>query len=95
MGSEMIVSERTIESPCELTQRNAHNFVFKIKEIESEIKICTLDEPPANAKSLLGVLGLQIRQGQLIRITSFNKDKTQAINDLQKTVKTLYQIGKN
>lgn len=91
--SNVIVYEKTIESPCDLIKRNAHNFIFKICDFQSDIKICTLDCPPVNAKSLLGILNLQIHKNDLIRIICFNEDKEQAIADTQKTISILQTLG--
>lgn len=89
----MDIVEKTIVSPCDLFNRNAHRLAYKISYLSSDIKINTLDKPPVNAKSILGLLSASIRNGMLVRIACYNEKEELAKQDLNIAINILNELA--
>ena len=79
MYSLKINSERTINS------RQASNFVYNVSALHSNIWI-TKNDRRINAKSILGVLSINIQKGDLIELSFSEENKneiTKVINELK------------
>lgn len=88
----MHIAEKTIVSPCNLFNRNAHRFTYKISYLPSNVKITTLDNPPVNAKSILGLLSAVIQEGTMIRIACYNENKEIAEHNLESVINALNEL---
>lgn len=75
MYSLKIYSERTINS------RQASNFVYNVSALHSDIWI-TKNDRRINAKSILGVLSINIQKGDLIELSFSEENK----NEIMKVV---------
>lgn len=75
MYSLIINSERDINS------RQASNFVYNISALHSDIWI-TKNDRHINAKSILGVLSINIQKGDLIELSFSEENK----NEIMKVV---------
>ncbi len=75
MYSLKINSERAINS------RQASNFVYNISALHSDIWI-TKNDRRINAKSILGVLSINIQKGDLIELSFSEENK----NEIMKVV---------
>lgn len=75
MYSLKINSERTINS------RQASNFVYNVSALHSDIWI-TKNDRRINAKSILGVLSINIQKGDLIELSFSEENK----NEIMKVV---------
>lgn len=79
MYSLKINSERTINS------RQASNFVYNVSALHSDIWI-TKNDRRINAKSILGVLSINIQKGDLIELSFSEENKneiTKVINEFK------------
>lgn len=79
MYSLKINSERTINS------RQASNFVYNVSALHSNIWI-TKNDRRINAKSILGVLSINIQKGDLIELSFSEENKneiTKVINEFK------------
>ena len=88
-----MVNEATLEirNPSGLHARPAAQFVRAASEFNSQIRITNLTrdaERSANAKSLLGILGLGVSAGHRIRITADGDDAEAAIERLARLVES-------
>ena len=70
MYSITIVQERTINS------RQAANFVYGIQALHSDVWITKFDRR-VNAKSILGVLSINIQKGDKIELSFSNNDENE------------------
>lgn len=70
MYSITIVQERTINS------RQAANFVYSIQTLHSDVWITKCDRR-VNAKSILGVLSINIQKGDKIELSFSNNDENE------------------
>lgn len=75
MYSLKINSERTINS------RQASNFVYNVSALHSDIWI-TKNDRRINAKSILGILSINIQKGDLIELSFSEENK----NEIMKVV---------
>lgn len=79
MYSLKINSERTINS------RQASNFVYNVSALHSDIWI-TKNDRRINAKSILGVLSINIQKGDLIELSFSEENKneiTMVVNEFK------------
>ena len=67
----------TIKVPVGLHARHAAIIVKTAKEFESEITV-SLDDRDADAKRILGLMGLGVKQGDVIRVTATGPDEDAA-----------------
>lgn len=65
----------------DIFNRIATNFNYKINELKSTIFIVS-DDRLANAKSLLGLLSLQLRTGDIIEIRFDDSEETSKIKEI-------------
>ena len=79
----MIYKEMTIANPSGLKSRVAANFVQVAGKYESQILI-EGENKKINAKSIMGVLSLGIKQGEQIYVIANGKDEAEAIEALAK-----------
>jgi phosphocarrier protein len=68
----------SVLDPAGLHARPAAQFVRTASRFESEIVLNT-DDRSANAKSLVGILGLTIRPGALVSLTADGPDADDAL----------------
>ena len=79
----------TVQVPCHITGRLAHRIIYRLQPIKSSIFI-THNGRNINAKSLLGVLSLQLQEKDIITITCYHDSEAQSEGD----IKTIEQIFK-
>ncbi len=72
-----------IQDPAGIHARPAGELIKVIKEYESSITI-TKDDKTVDAKRILGVMGLAVKQGQEIIIRAEGADEEQAIAVIEK-----------
>lgn len=72
-----------IQDPAGIHTRPAGELIKVIKEFESSITI-TKDDKTVDAKRILGVMGLAVKQGQEIIIRAEGADEEQAIAVIEK-----------
>ena len=77
----MIYKEMTIADPNGLKSRVAANFVQVAGKFESQVLI-ECENKKINAKSIMGVLSLGIKQGESIYVIANGKDEAEAIEAL-------------
>lgn len=81
----MFVSAHKFIVTDKLVSRYAHQFVYLTQNIPSEIQLTT--DRTVNGKSLLGVLSLGIKKGDVLNITvSSRLSHEQADEDLNKVL---------
>lgn len=79
----MCIAEKVISAPCDFNSRFVANFVQSVVGIKSTPYIATI-ERNVNAKSILGLLSADIKQGNDICIqTVDNYNQEQADKDLE------------
>ncbi len=83
----MFVKDVVVENQVGLHARPATFFIQKANEFKSSIWV-EKEERRANAKSLLGVLSLGIMGGTQIRIIAGGTDEKEAVEALEKLVKS-------
>ncbi len=78
----------------DMTPRNAGNFNFYISNIESEVYF-EMGDRSINAKSLLGILSLALRENDIINIKVENIERVEnAKRDLKKVLTFFeYEVG--
>ncbi len=72
-----------IQDPVGIHARPAGELIKVVKEFESNITI-TKDDKTVDAKRILGVMGLAVKQGQEITITADGADEEAAIAAIEK-----------
>lgn len=82
----MIYKEMKIENPGGLKARAAANFVQVAGKFESQILI-ECENKKINAKSIMGVLSLGIKQGEEVYVIANGKDEADAIEALAEAAK--------
>lgn len=80
----------TVNLPLGLHARPANVFVKKASQFNSVIKIHK-ENKEADAKRLLSVLSLGIRQGESIDIIAEGKDEKEAIKILQEMIENNFE----
>lgn len=68
--------------------RPATALVSKANEFKSNITL-TLDRVTVDLKSIMGVLSLGITRGSLVTVEANGPDEIQALEELEKVIKTL------
>lgn len=85
----MFSSSKSITSPHDFDQRFVSNLVQMLNKINSNINITTIDRR-VNAKSVLGLLSLSIKQDDVIRIDILSSESAEkAQDDLHKVLEIL------
>ncbi|MEN3930178.1 phosphoenolpyruvate--protein phosphotransferase [Microvirga sp. W0021] len=86
-GSDKLVSENiAIPNPAGLHARPAAVLATKAKSFQSDIKIL-FGDLSANAKSVVGIMGLSTRKGDIVRIEASGEDAAEALNELTQLIK--------
>ena len=75
-------SKTTVQVPCHITGRLAHRIIYKLQPIKSSIFI-THNGRNINAKSLLGVLSLQLQEKDIITINCYHDNAQQTQEDIK------------
>ena len=91
---KMYTSEKMVKLETDMTPRTAGNFNFYISNLQSEVYF-EMGDRCINAKSLLGILSLALREDNIINIKIENIESVEnAKRDLKK-VRTFfeYEIG--
>lgn len=84
----MFISAHKFIVTDKLVTRYAHQFVYVTQSLSSEIQLST--DRTVNGKSLLGVLSLGVKKGDVLNITVSSKlSREQADEDLNKVLKFL------
>lgn len=88
----MFTSEKSITVKRDFTERFIKNFVFALSKINSDVNISNVDRR-VNAKSILGLLSLNIKKNDVIRIDIHSSESTEkAQNDLHKVLELIEVI---
>ena len=80
-SAKLLSPEITITNPAGLHARPAAVFASKAKSFQADIHL-QLGEQSANAKSVVGVMGLSTRNGDKVRIEAAGADAEQALAEL-------------
>lgn len=75
-------AEMSIILPCNISGRNAHRLAYKMQEVKSSVKFYYNDRL-IDAKSLIGLLSAQFKQGDDIRVICYNTSNSFPDSDLQ------------
>lgn len=81
MSEALLSSEVEITNPAGLHARPAAVLASKAKTFSSDIRLI-VDNKKINGKSVVAIMGLSTRKGDLIRIEAMGDDAQQAIDDL-------------
>lgn len=85
----MFSSSKSITTLHNFDKRFVENFVYELKNVKSDVYITTIDRR-VNAKSVLGLLSLAIKQDDVIRIDVLSSESVQkAQYDLHKVLELL------
>lgn len=85
----MFIFEKMIKINDNLHSRTAGNFVFAISKLKSDI-FFEKDDRSINAKSILGILSLSLRQYDTINVKVVNNNSAEtAKEDLEKVVQII------
>lgn len=85
----MFSSSKSITSPHNFDKRFVENFVYELKNVKSDVYITTIDRR-VNAKSVLGLLSLSVKQDDVIRIDILSSESVEkAQDDLHKVLEIL------
>lgn len=85
----MFSSSKSITSPHNFDKRFVSNLVEYLNKINSNVNITTIDRR-VNAKSVLGLLSLAIKQDDVIRIDILSSESVEkAQDDLHKVLEIL------
>ncbi len=77
-----------IELDSNITGRDIQHMVYKIQQLKSSIYFTTLDRN-VNAKSLIGVLSLDLKKNTRLRVNVYNDDKELAESEHRTLLKYL------
>lgn len=86
----MIYKEMKIANPNGLKSRVAANFVQVASKFDSQLLI-ECDNKKINAKSIMGVLALGVKQGGEICVIANGKDEADAIEALQEAANMIIE----
>lgn len=91
---EIYTSEKMVKLETNMTPRTAGNFNFYISNIQSEIYF-EIENRCINAKSLLGILSLALREDDVVNIKVENIESVEnAKKDLKKVLTFFeYEVG--
>lgn len=85
----MFSSSKSITSLHDFDKRFVENFVYELKNVKSDVYITTIDRR-VNAKSVLGLLSLSVKQDDVIRIDILSSESVEkAQDDLHKVLEIL------
>ncbi|MFI6811283.1 HPr family phosphocarrier protein [Nonomuraea sp. NPDC050328] len=72
----------TVVAEVGLHARPAATFVQAAAKAPIEVSVCKLNRDPVNAKSILAVMGLDVRQGEEIVITAEGEGAEELLDEL-------------
>ena len=75
-------SKTTVQMRCDITGRLAHRLSYKMQPIQSSVFIFHCGRN-VNAKSLLGILSLGLKDKDIVDITCYNENDQQAELDIK------------
>ena len=88
----MFSSSKSIATLHNFDKRFVENFVYELKNVKSDVYITTIDRR-VNAKSVLGLLSLAIKQYDVIRIDVLSSESIEkAQEDLHKVLEMIEVI---
>lgn len=88
----MFSSSKSIIARHDFTKRFVENFVYELNKINSDVSISNI-ERCANAKSVLGLLSLVIKEDDIIRIDIHSGESVEkAQDDLHKVLELIEVI---
>ena len=88
----MFSSSKSITTLHNFDKRFVENFVYELKNVKSDVYITTIDRR-VNAKSVLGLLSLSIKQDDVIRIDVLSSESVEkAQEDLHKVLEMIEVI---
>ena len=88
----MFSSSKSITTLHNFDKRFVENFVYELKNVKSDVYITTIDRR-VNAKSVLGLLSLAIKQYDVIRIDVLSSESVEkAQEDLHKVLEMIEVI---
>lgn len=82
----------TLSMPCNISGRNAHKFVYKMQEIKSGVGFKIRDRV-VDAKSLIGLLSVQIKQGDTVTVLCYKSAESCPDYDLQAVQKIIQELA--
>ena len=74
--------KNSVQVPVTFTGRYAHRMIYAIQSLSSSIFI-THDGRTVNAKSILGVLSLQLKQKDIVDISCYGENYNQTEADMK------------
>ena len=81
----MVSCDITINSKVGLHSKNATKFIQLANDFKSSIWVESA-ERRVNAKSLLGVLSLGVREGMTVKLIAEGSDENEAVNSIKRLV---------
>lgn len=80
----MVTKKTMVRNPSGLHARPASIFVKRAMEFASDIEVrnVTTDSEPKNAKSILSLMGLGLKQGSEIEVIASGQDERDAVEAL-------------
>ena len=89
----MFKSELQITIDKQLTGRLVHQIVYYISELKSDVYISNCEGRSVNAKSIIGVLSLDVKTNDIVTIKIYNnisqKNSDTDINKIKDFIKSL------
>lgn len=89
----MFKSELQITIDKQLTGRLVHQIVYYISELKSDVYISNCKGRSVNAKSIIGVLSLDVKTGDIVTINVYNnvsqKNSDTDINKIKDFIKSI------
>lgn len=77
------MTEQSVTVVTSLDARTAALFVQTASKFGSNIKV-SIDSKTANAKSIMGIISLEIIDGRVVNIAADGEDEVQAVDELAK-----------
>lgn len=75
------MTQKTVTVKSSLDARQAAYFVQTASKFNSEIQ-ASVDEKKINAKSIMGTIALNMREGQFVTITATGTDELAAVEEV-------------
>lgn len=82
-----------VQIPCDIGGRYAHKLTYLMQSSKSSVFILSGGRM-VNAKSLLGILSLCLKQKNIVDVFCYNDDIEQAEHDLKYVVDAIANINK-
>ena len=83
----------TVQVSCQVTGRLAHSIIYKLQPLQSSIFIVH-NGRSVNAKSLLGILSLRLKEKDIINILCYHDNEDQAKTECAKIEEIFNNINK-